>query len=135
MFAAVTPLRAQRLTSDTLPSAVVQRFVDGANARDLEKMIATLAPGVVFHALPGGEAIATSRDSVRAFYASMFSRLPAGFTVHIGSRIADGTFVVDFEQFADSAGAPQGQATWIYQVTGGQIQHAWALRQPQLRRR
>jgi hypothetical protein len=133
--AGVMPLRAQRPTNDTIPAAVVQRFVDAANARDLGAMVSTLAEGVVFGALPGAESIATGRDSVRAYYARLFARLPAGFTVRVTSRIADGSFVVDFEQFTDSAGSPNGQATWIYYVGGGQIQHAWSLRQPRTLRR
>src|SRR5918993_2755076 len=67
VIAGVTPLRAQqRPAHDTLPAAVVQRFVDAANAHDLASMAALVAPSVVFGALPAGEPFATGRDSVRA---------------------------------------------------------------------
>ena len=127
---AAQSLRAQTASPDTTPAAVVQRFVDGANTRSLDAMIATLAPDVAFRGLPGDTPLAIGRDSVRAFYARMFTGLPAGFTVHIASRTVDGSFVIDVERFSDAAGWSNRQATWIYQVTGGLIQHAWVLRQP-----
>lgn len=123
------PLAAQHAATDTTPAAVVQRFVDGANARDIAAMVATLAEDVVFASLPTAQPFAIGRDSVEAFYARRFTRTPTDFTVTIASRIVDGAYVVDFEKFTRS-GKAQGQATWVYLVRGGRIQQAWSMRQP-----
>jgi hypothetical protein len=74
--------------------------------------------------------MAVGRDSVRIHYERLFARLPNELRVHVASRIADGMFIVDFEQFTGAAGSMTTQATWIYHVTGGLIQNAWVLRQP-----
>jgi hypothetical protein len=108
---------------------VVQRFVDGANARQLDRMMATVAPEAVFGSLPDNGMAMTGRDTVRQHYARVLGRLPAGYTIRIVSRIADGAYVTDLELFANADGTPAGRATWVYYVTGGQIQRAWVLRQ------
>jgi hypothetical protein len=122
-------LQAQRLAPDTLPAAVVQRFVDGANARQLDRMMETVGAEAVFGSLPDDGMAMTGRDSVGEYYARVLRRLPAGYTISIASRIADGAYVTDLEVFANADGTPAGRATWVYYVTGGQIQRAWALRQ------
>jgi hypothetical protein len=130
LASSVVPLHGQQTVSDTLPSAVVQRFVNAANARNIDAMMATVAPGAIFRVLPVGNAMAVGRDSVRLHYEHLFARAPKAFYVHVASRIVDGMFVVDFEQFTGTSGSMNTQATWIYQVTGGLIQNAWVLRQP-----
>ena len=121
---------AQGEAPDTTPTAVVQRFVDAANARNLDAMMATMADDVVFVLLPTSQAYATTRDSVRAMYVRVFQRVGPGFKVQIASRIADGPYVVDFEKFTNATGQLEGQATWIYLVTGGLIRRAWSMRPP-----
>jgi hypothetical protein len=123
------PLRSQTTSVDTMPAAVVQRFVDAANVADVNAMMTTVAPEAAFATLPGDQPLATGRDSVRALYERMFAR-QAGITVKVDARIADGAFAVDHEHFQAPDGKPQGHATWIYHVTGGLIRHAWVLRQP-----
>ena len=125
-----SPAQSQGAPRDTLPAAVVQRFVDGANARSLDAMMATVAAQAVFGALPDNGKNTVGRDSVRAQYARVLSRLPAGYTVTVASRIVDGAFVTDFELFSNADGTPAGRATWVYYVAGGQIQRAWVLRPP-----
>jgi hypothetical protein len=127
---AVPPLLAQVAGPDSTPAAVVQRFVDAANAADVGAMMTGVAPEAVFASLPGGHPLATGRDSVRAHYQRLLARRAPGFSVHVESRIAEGAFVVDHEHFQDSTGASLGHATWIYHVTGGFIRHAWVLRAP-----
>jgi hypothetical protein len=132
---AAPPLLAQTVGADTMPAAVVQRFVDAANAADVDVMMTTVAPEAVFALLPSGPPLASGRDSVRAFYERMFARRAGVLSVQVESRIADGAFIVDHEHFQDSAGRSQGHATWIYQVAGGLIRYAWVLRQQQGGRR
>jgi hypothetical protein len=68
LLVSASPLLAQAAPLDTAPAAVVQRFVEGANARDLPLMMSTVAPEAVFAPLPEGEPLAVGRDSVRALY-------------------------------------------------------------------
>ena len=129
LLAGASPLLAQAAPADTTPVAVVQRFVDGANARDLGMMMSTVAPDAVFAPLPGGEPLAVGRDSVRAFYRRILSTLPPTLRVTVESRMSDGAFVVDREHFTDSGARRRDHATWIYQVRGGLIRWAWVLRE------
>lgn len=117
-----------------MPAAVVQRFVDAANARQLDSVMATVASEAVFGSLPDNGMTITGRDSVRAYYARVLGRLPAGYIIRVVSRIADGAYVTDLEVFTNADGTAAGRATWVYYVTGGQIQRAWALRQSLSRR-
>lgn len=124
------PLHSQAASVDTLPAAVVQRFVDAANMGDVDAMMRTVAPEAAFATLPGDQRFATGRDSVRKFYERMFAR-QTGITVTVESRIADGAFAIDHEHFQAPDGKREGHATWIYHVAGGLIRHAWVLRQPE----
>jgi hypothetical protein len=129
---AAIPLWAQRPSADTIPVAVVQRFVDAANARDILGMMATVAPEAIFSVLPSGTILGAGQDSIRAFYAAIFARLKPGFTVEVTRRMQDGGFVIDHEVFHQQGlQTPTGQATWVYWVAGGLIRHAWTLRPPQ----
>ena len=113
-------------TADTQPAAVVQRFVDAANARDAAAMAALVAPDAVFARFPDGRVLAQSRDGIRDFYARRLPPLSSGFRITVEPRIVDGQLVIDQEHFAGTP-AEQGHATWMYQVRGGLIQRAWAL--------
>jgi hypothetical protein len=130
LLASASPLLSQASPVDTTPVAVVQRFVDGANARDLALMMSAVAPEAVFAPLPEGEPLAVGRDSVQALYQRMLSSLPPSFRVTVESRLSDGAFVVDHEHFADPGAQRRHHATWIYQVSGGLIRRAWVLREP-----
>jgi len=124
-----SPLSAQRHDTDTLAPAVVQRFVDAANARDIPAMMVTVAPEAVFSVLPSGEILGAGQDSIRGFYEAIFARLAPGFSIEIARRIHDGGFVVDHEVFRNAKGrAPIGRATWVYWVTGGLSRRAWTLK-------
>jgi hypothetical protein len=135
LLASASPLLSQAAPVDTTPVAVVQRFVDGANARDLALMMSTVAPAAVFAPLPGGEPLAVGRDSVQAFYRRVLSTLPATLRVMVESRMSDGAFVVDREHFTGAGAQRRDHATWIYQVSGGLIQRAWVLREQDPTRR
>jgi hypothetical protein len=113
---------------DTTPVGVVQRFVDGANARNLAFMMSAVAPDAVFASLPDGAPLAVGRDSVQAFYRRVLATLPATLRVTVETRISDGAFVVDREHFTGPGTERRDHATWIYQVNGGLIRRAWVLR-------
>jgi uncharacterized protein (TIGR02246 family) len=112
--------------SDTMPAAVVQRFVDAANARDAEAMAALVAPDAVFARYPDGRVIARGRDAIRAYYAPRLAARSSDYRITVGQRIVEHHLVIDQEQFT---GLPteQGQATWMYEVHGGLIHRAWVL--------
>ncbi len=114
------------LAADTVPAAVVQRFVDAANARDVAAMVALVSPDARFVRFPGGQVIAQGRDSIRARYAQLLRESSPAFRIAVASRIVEGPLVIDQEQFSGTV-AEQGRATWMYEVRGGLIQRAWAL--------
>ena len=125
------PVRAQeaappRTRADTMPEAVVQRFVDAANARDAAAMSALVAPEAVFQRFPGGEVMAEGRDGVRALYTKLLPGLAPGTRVTVERRIVEGNLVIDHERFTVTP-AEQRRATWIYQVRAGLIERAWRL--------
>jgi uncharacterized protein (TIGR02246 family) len=113
-------------SADTMPAAVVQRFVDAANARDASAMAALVAPQAVFARFPDGQILAQGRDSIQAFYARLLPTLSPGFRITVRPRIVEGNLVVDQEHFAGRTDE-QGQATWVYLVQGGFIRRAWDL--------
>jgi uncharacterized protein (TIGR02246 family) len=123
---AAGPAAAQQPAADTTPAAVVQRFVDAANARDAAAMAALVAPDAVFAQFPGERVFAEGRDGIRRFYEGMLPGLPPAFRITIEPRVVEGNLVIDQEHFA---GMPpeQSRATWIYQVQGGLIRRAWAM--------
>jgi hypothetical protein len=129
LLAGAPPLHSQAVPLDTTPVAVVQRFVDGANARDLNAMMSMVAPEAVFAPLPAAEPLAVGRDSVQAFYRRILATLRATLRVIVESRMSDGAFVVDREHFTDPGAQRRDHATWIYQVRGGLIRRAWVLRE------
>jgi uncharacterized protein (TIGR02246 family) len=112
--------------ADTLPEAVVQRFVDAANARDAAAMSALVAPEAVFQRFPGGEVMAEGRDAVHALYVQLLPRLASGSRITVESRIVEGNLVIDHEHFTVTP-VEHRRATWIYQVRGGRIHRAWRL--------
>ena len=90
LLASASPLASQAPAAvDTTPVGVVQRFVNGANARDLALMMSAVAPDAVFAPLPDGAPLAVGRDSVQAFYRRVLSSLPA--TLRWWSRLASAT--------------------------------------------
>lgn len=112
--------------SDTMPAAVVQRFVDAANLRDAKAMAMLVAPDVVFARFPGGQVIAQGRDSIEAMYRRSLTGLPAAFRITVQPRIVEGNLVIDQEHFAGMTGG-RSQATWMYRVQAGLIDRAWVL--------
>ncbi len=121
-------LQASASASDTMPAAVVHRFVAAANARQPHAMAALVAPDAVFARFPGGQHLVTGRDSIETYYGGL-TTLPATFRITVQPRTVDGPFVIDQEHIA---GLPGGTrlATWIYQVRGGLIQRAWVMDVP-----
>ena len=111
---------------DTMPAAVVQRFVDAANARDANTMAALVAPQAVFARFPDGQILAQGRDGIHAWYARRLPAVSPGFRITVQPRIVEGNLVVDQEHFAGTTDE-RGQATWMYLVQGGFIRRAWVL--------
>ena len=124
-----TPASAQQpapAVTDTMPAAVVQRFVDAFNARDARAMAALVAPAATVTRFPGGGVMMQGRDSIEAFYARRFATSAAALYVTVDPRIVDGVLVIDHEHFTRSPGV-QGSSTWMYEVRNGLIQRAWML--------
>ena len=113
-------------SSETTPEAVVQRFVDAANARNASAMVALVAPDAIFARFPGGQVIAQTRDGIQQHYSRQLRSVPTDFRVTVRPRIVEGQFVIDQEHFTGMP-AERSQATWMYLVRDGLIQRAWVL--------
>ena len=113
-------------SADTMPAAVVQRFVDAANARDAVAMAVLVSPDAVFAIFPDGRVLAQGRDSIQAFYARQLPALPPDFGITVQPRVVEGQLVIDQEHFTGMPPA-RSQATWMYLVRNGLIHRAWAL--------
>lgn len=120
----------QAMSAKTSPSTVVQRFVDAANRRDLDGMMATVAPDAVFSVLPSGEILGSGREAIREYYGRLIASVKPGLVVRIASRIEDTSFVVDHEEFyEDGTRSSVGPIIWVYWVRDGLIRQAWRLRE------
>jgi uncharacterized protein (TIGR02246 family) len=115
-----------RAQQEATPEAVVQRFVDAANARNVTAMAALVAPDAVFARFPGGQVIAQGRGTIQEHYSRQLQSLPPDFRVTVQPRIVEGQFVIDQEHFTGMPGERR-TATWMYLVRGGLIQRAWVL--------
>ena len=119
-------LQQDRLPStDAMPEVVVQRFVDAANARNINAMVALVAQDAIFARFPSGQIIAQNRDGIREHYSRQLQSLPPDFRVTVQPRIVEGQFVIDQEHFTGIPG--QNRATWMYLVGNGLIRRAWVL--------
>ena len=129
LLAIVSSVRSQQdpaPSSETTPEAVVQRFVDAANARNASAMAALVAPDAIFARFPDGQVIAQNRDSIQQHYSRQLQSLPTDFRITVRPRIVEGQFVIDQEHFTGMP-AERSQATWMYLVRDGLIQRAWVL--------
>jgi hypothetical protein len=128
LVVASSPSRQQKnpARSAARPEAVVQRFVDAAEARDAVAMAAVVAPDAIFARFPSGEIIVQGRERIQDHYSRQLQSLPRDFRITIKPRIVEGQFVIDQEHFSGITG-DRRQATWIYLVRDGFIQRAWVL--------
>lgn len=108
------------------PAAVVQRFVDAANARDAEAMAALVTADAEFARFPDGTIIARDRAGVRDHYARLLRALTPEFRIIVQARIVEGQLVIDQERFTGMPG-DRRQATWMYLVRDSLIHRAWVL--------
>ncbi|MES2304612.1 MAG: SgcJ/EcaC family oxidoreductase [Gemmatimonadota bacterium] len=129
LFLTVTSIASAQATvvvPDTMPAAVVQRFVDAANSRDARAIAALVAPDASFERFPGGGVLVQGRDSIQTYYARILATLSADFRITVQPRTVEGQLVIDQEHYT---GMPpsQNQTTWMYLVRRGLIQRAWLL--------
>ena len=113
--------------ADTLPSAVVQQFVDAANRGDPAAMAAVLSTGAVFYEFPSGREMVRGREAIEAMYRQMLESMPEPMEILIDARIVDGPFVIDREVFRTASGSAPDPVVWMYEVRGGEIVRAWMV--------
>lgn len=117
---------AQQGATPASPEAVVQGFVDAANARNPGAMSALVAEDAVFARLPGGEVMLDGRERIHAHYVRVLGSRSGDFQITVARRIVEGQFVIDQEHF-NGMPAGRSQATWMYLVRDGLIRRAWVL--------
>ncbi len=113
-------------TTDTLPARVATKQIDAFNQRDLDAFMALYAEDAVVAEFPSGKVLWTGKAEIRERYATMF-RANTTPPVRVPSRVVDGGFVVDYEEWDAKAGE-RNHATWMYEIRGGLIRRGWTVR-------
>jgi len=102
------------------PAAVVQRQLDAYNARDLDALMATYAPGACTYEHPG-RLVASGAAEIRARLALRLQE--TNLHARLMQRVVMGNIVIDHERVTRTF--PEGTGTVdlvaIYEVTGGLI--------------
>lgn len=121
------PLAAQA-AADTTVLAVAQRQISAFNARDIDAFMALYADDAVVSEFPANTVVSRGKAAIRERYAGMFASLPRDFPpVVVMSRIVQGSFLVEDERWNAPPGE-RNQAVWMYEIRGGLIRRAWAVR-------
>lgn len=112
--------------TDTMPRRVAEAQIEAFNRRDLDGFMLLYAEDAVVAEFPSGKVLWQGKAAIRERYGSMFKagNLP---TVRVPSRVVDGVFVVDYEEWDAKPGEP-GHATWMYEIRGGLIRRGWTVR-------
>ena len=111
------------MTTSTAPELVVQRQLDAYNARDIDALLATYAPGARQFEHPG-KLLATGAAEMRERMAQRFQEL--NLHARLLQRVVMGNIVIDHEEVTRTF--PEGTG-WvdmvaIYEVADGKIQSA-----------
>ncbi len=124
-FMTIFCAHAQAAQTDESPAAVVQRFVDAYNARNVERFVEPLADKVQVYNYPGQLAY-EGKDYMRQRFGEVFPKSPK---VHceIIKRIALGNTIIDQERITGTAQGTVEQIT-IYKVEGGKITRIEAIK-------
>ncbi|MBW8466148.1 nuclear transport factor 2 family protein [Acidovorax sp.] len=105
------------------PLAVVQAQLDAYNAKDIDALLATYAPGAEQYVLLG-ERLAQGHAQMRERFLARFAE--PDLHARLLSRTVVGTMVVDSELITRNF--PEGLGTvemlCVYEVVGGRIQRA-----------
>ncbi len=105
------------------PLAVVQAQLDAYNAKDIDALLATYAPGAEQYVLHG-ERLAQGHAQMRERFLARFAE--PDLHARLLSRTVVGTMVVDSELITRNF--PEGLGTvemlCVYEVVGGRIQRA-----------
>ena len=113
-------------SSDTLPARVAERQIEKFNRRDLEGFMALYADDAIVAEFPSGKVHLQGKAAIRAHYAPAFQGT-ASPPIRVEPRVVDGAFVLDNERWDDQPGE-KDHAVWMYEIRGGLIQRAWAVR-------
>lgn len=133
MVLAATDARAQTVTlgapRDTSPSAVVRAYVAAFNAKELDVMMAHVAPGMVWLNVAGDSATVGGRgaEAFRRLLASYFREVPTAQSELLEVR-ALGPWVTTHERTrwsTASSGAGGQSSVVVYEVRAGLVQRAW----------
>ena len=125
-WALLAPVALTAQTTDTLPARVATKQIHAFNQRDLDGFMALYAEDAVVAEFPSGKILWTGKTAIRERYAAMFkaNTMPP---VRVPTRVVDGAFVVDYEEWDAKAGE-RNHATWMYEIRGGLIRRGWTLR-------
>ena len=111
---------------DTLPVRVAETQIETFNRRDLEGFMALYADDAVVAEFPSGKILCQGKAAIRERYAAAL-KAPNAPRVRVSTRVVDGAFVVDYEEW-DAKPGERNHATWMYEIRGGLIRRGWTVR-------
>ncbi len=114
---------------DTSPTAVVRAYVAAFNAKDLDAMMAHVAPGMVWLNVAGDSTTLGGRgvDAFRRLLAGYFREVPTAQSELLDVR-ALGPWVTTHERTrwsTPTAGVGGQSSVVVYEVRAGRVQRAW----------
>jgi hypothetical protein len=133
MALGATDARAQAVASvtprDTTPIAVVRAYVEAFNAKDLDAMLAHVAPEMAWLNVEGDSTTLGGRgvDAFRRLLASYFREVPNARSELLEVR-ATGPWVTTHERtrWSTPTDGTGGQSSVVvYEVRAGLVQRAW----------
>lgn len=107
------------------PEPVVQRQVEGYNARDLERFLAEYSDDVEVYRPPAVEPAIRGKPAFSAFYAAQRFNC-AGLHAEIVDRMVLGNKVIDHERISGVRETPFEVAV-AYEIVDGLIRRMWAF--------
>ena len=110
--------------SKTGPENLVQKQVNGYNARNIEAFLEPYAEDAELYMFPD-KLISKGKEAMRKDYDKMFKDLPE-LHCEIKNRIVNGNFVIDQESVSGMA-KEKLEATAIYEIKDGKISKVYFI--------
>lgn len=117
------PLNADSLITES-PEEVVQRQLNGYNAKDIDAFMDTYSDDIELYDFPA-KLISTGKEDMKKSYAGFFQRVP-NLYCEIVKRITIGNKIIDHEKVR--AGQQTFSAVAIYEVKNGKISKVTFIR-------
>lgn len=107
------------------PEMLVQKQVNGYNARNIDAFLEPYAENVELYMFPN-KLISKGKDTMRKDYSEMFEKLPE-LHCEIKNRIVNGNFIIDQESISGMRKGEKVVASAIYEIKDGKISKVYFI--------